>query len=351
MENEQQDYISLQDIIQKAKEFFQFAKQKFATLFLVGIVGIAIASLVYYFQKPKYEAYLTFILEEKSAGGGGLAGIASQFGFDLGSISGGGSLFAGDNVLEIMTSRKIIEGVLLSPFEKNKKLIDHYLEFTKTKEGWSKNPRLKDINYYNVSEKEELSPIQDSILYITYKEVTKNHFSVSRASKKASIIKVVTTSSNELFSKLLTERVVEAAKNMYIEIKTSNSSDNVKRLQRRADSILYLLNQKTYSTAESLVPDANPARRIVGVPTELSARDKMVLQTLYTEVVKNLEVSKMALSQQTPVIQLLDTPSLPLQNNKKGLLFHLFVGALISGFIGLGIVFVQFLIKQSGMKW
>ena len=75
------------------------------------LVGFALGTVFYYRQKPKYRAVCTFILEEKSSGGGGLSGLASQFGLNIGSLSGG-SIFSGDNIINILKSKKVVEQVL-----------------------------------------------------------------------------------------------------------------------------------------------------------------------------------------------------------------------------------------------
>ena len=53
-----------------------------------------------------------------------------------------------------------------------------------------------------------------------------------------------------------------------------------------------------------------------GADVEISNRDKVILSTIYSEVVKNLEISKTALIQETPTVQLVDQPELPLKKNK-----------------------------------
>jgi hypothetical protein len=76
-------------------------------------------------------------------------------------------------------------------------------------------------------------------------------------------------------------------------------------------------------------------------------RDKTVLGTLYAEVTKNLEASKMLLSQQTPVIELLDKPEHLLKDLKKSLLFCLVVFSALTGFFYLILSFILFFWKQN----
>jgi uncharacterized protein involved in exopolysaccharide biosynthesis len=75
------------------------------------------------------------------------------------------------------------------------------------------------------------------------------------------------------------------------------------------------------------VLNANEAYKTAEVPAELSQRDRLVNNTLYAELLKNLETARMALASQTPVIQLLDTPVYPLKNRSWSLLQLLLIAA------------------------
>ena len=108
---------------------------------------------------------------------------------------------------------------------------------------------------------------------------------------------------------------------------------SVDRLQSQADSLENMLNKKTYSAAVAQDINANPARQVASVGVELVLRDKMVLQTMYAEVIKNLELSKLAMAQETPVIQIIDTPILPLDRKKFGKLKGLILGTFLGGFL------------------
>ncbi|OYZ43456.1 MAG: hypothetical protein B7Y19_09715, partial [Sphingobacteriales bacterium 24-40-4] len=104
----------------------------------------------------------------------------------------------------------------------------------------------------------------------------------------------------------------------------------------RADSIGLLLNKKTYSASEanSVMLDVNPAYPTANVGLELKQRDKLVLQTIYAEIVKNLEISRTMLIQETPTFQIVDEPELPLKKNRTGYLVSIIYGGLITGIAG-----------------
>ena len=81
--------------------------------------------------------------------------------------------------------------------------------------------------------------------------------------------------------------------------------------------------------------DINPAYPTANVGIELKQRDKMVLQTIYAEIVKNLEISRTMLIQETPTFQVVDEPELPLKKNSTGYLISIIYGGLIAGILGM----------------
>ena len=112
----------------KTKGLFEVVLKKwwiFLTIaILSGLGGIFYATL----QKPVYKSKLTFALNDNGGGSmSGLVGIASQLGLNIGE---GNEIFSGDNILEIMKSRKMVESVFLSTDTFNGKpytLIQYYL--------------------------------------------------------------------------------------------------------------------------------------------------------------------------------------------------------------------------------
>ncbi len=313
--------IVLGDVIESIKRFFSYLRSQGKLIALCGLLGLALPLIYRAFQKPAYAASTTFILEEKSATGGGLAGIASQVGLDLGSLGSGSSLFTGDNILDIIKSRVIIEKVLLTPISGNsgKTLADLYLEFSGMGE---KLPAPVSFASPTVTH----TVYQDSVLSVMYDQIAKKNVSVDRLNKKGSIFKIITVSQNQVFSKNFAERLLKETTTYYVNVKTSTAAANVKRLQARGDSLLRVLNAKSYNAASFQILDPNVAFKSMSVPAEVSSRDKSIVFSIYAEVTKNLEMSRIALVSQTPVIQLLDVPKYPLMDDRKSYLFLGLVG-------------------------
>src|ERR1017187_4615478 len=110
--------------------FSSARRQWWLFLLVVGVAGIA----GYWYaskQKAAYESYLSFALDEGGSEGGSgstALGLAAQFGLSIGAPQ---DVFTGDNILEIMESRRMIEATLLSVDTFDNKpmpLIEYYLQ-------------------------------------------------------------------------------------------------------------------------------------------------------------------------------------------------------------------------------
>lgn len=346
MESSKEKVLTLGDVLNNVRSFITYLFKKWYVLLFASLLGGGIGLFFYYNQKPSYEAECNFILEEKQSGLGGLGGLASQFGVDIGGLTGGGGMFTGDNILKILSSKVILQQVLLSKIDSTRSqqsLVDLYLDFSGLKQKWEKYPQLSSISFTSIQKRQDLSIPQDSVLNIVYNKIIEENLAIDRASKKGTIISVQVISKNPEFSKLLVTRLVLESRKFYMDVKTSVTTSNVKRLERKADSLLALLTRKTYGVAQVQVNDPNPALKILQVPTEIATRDKTVLATLYTEVVKNLEIAKTTQMMQTPVIEIVDMPSLSIYDNKKGKLFFIVIGVFVFVTLSSVVMFFKFI--------
>jgi hypothetical protein len=219
----------------------------------------------------------------------------------------------------------------------NKKtLADLYYETSGLKnkiEG--KGTELANLNFSSIKTGAAHTILQDSVLFIMIEKINKDNLNVQRTNKKGSIISISTNSASPQFSKLFSERLLNETSEMYIKIKVGNLSSNINRLQNKADSLQALLNRTSYQSAALNTFDANEAYKSSAVPEEMSQRDKLVLNTLYAEVVKNVEILRISLINQKPIIQVLDLPKFPLVNQQKSFLLIELIGILAGLVIGL----------------
>lgn len=299
-------------------------------LIVAGVVG-ALLGLGYAWWKPTtYTAEMSFVVEESKAGGGSImSALAGQLGFDIGGLSGTSGVLAGDNVLQLLKSSSLIRKTLLTPYDSSKKsLADAYAEVYGWKEKWEKDGDV-GIKVNFPAGKNNYPRLEDSLLQRIIKKITEDELLIAKPDKKLGFFELQATMRDEQLSLLFCKRLLKTATDFYIETKTRRLASNVKRLQDKADSLENSLNRKTYSTADAsrMLLDANPVFKKPEVTTEISSREKYMQATIYAEIVKNLEMSKTALIQETPTVQIVDEPTIPLKKNHLKFLIAALAGA------------------------
>jgi hypothetical protein len=334
MDQHHEDEISLKELLQKLGAIGRYLLSQWKIILLVSAVGASIGFILAYTTKPIYPARITFVAEEGKSGSS-LASLVGQFGLDIGGASSGGNIFTGENLLLFLKSEGLIRETLLTPYDTatNQTLADKYAEFTEHQKRWKKNNKIGTVNF-SLFDSSNLPRKEDSLLQTIITSVAKS-LVVNRPEKKASFVEVKISSLDERWSKIFVERLVSTGTQRYILSKTKVKGDNVALLQRRADSLGALLNNTTYSAAASqqVLVDINPALRTAPVAAEINTRQKMMLATIFGEVVKNLELAKFSLSQETPVIQIVDRSYLPLKKEKPSMLMYLLAGGFLAGFL------------------
>jgi len=332
--NDNNDEISFREIILKLIDWWRYLLSKWLIIGLISLIGSFLGLFYAIRQVPTFKAELNFAVEdEQGGGGGGYAGIASQFGFDIGG--GGGGAFEGDNLLQLMRSRLIIEKSLLSTVQVNsqkKTLADFYIDFNGIDRISKESSQL--IQFIPNEDRSNYSRSKDSLLGVLHKNIISDNLAVNKVDKKLSIITVSVTSGNEIFSKAFAEVLVKEVSDFYVETKTKKSSSNLAVLQHQTDSVRRELNSAISGVAQSIDNNPNPniGMQRLKVPSQKRNVDVQANQAMLSEMVKNLEMSKIALRKETPLIQIIDRPIFPLEKRKYGKLQGLVTGGLIAGF-------------------
>jgi hypothetical protein len=269
-----------------------------------------------------------------------MAGIASQFGVDVSALTGGaGSFFSGENIGDIIKSTSVLEEVLLSSAPGEKSLLaDLYLSSSgmKQERGWK--DRLGDFQFSKVTNQTAQQRLADTALLVIIKRIREKNLEVERFNKKGSIYSVSFSSSDPVLASLITERLVSSTAKLYVDIKTRNLTGNISKMEAKSDSLRLLFGAKVSQAYSYQILDANEAYNRNRAAAEVSSGDKTVLYGLYAEVMKNLEISRLMLVNQTPVIQILDKPAQPLTDSRTTLFRKLIYSTLLFVF---GFVFLS----------
>lgn len=330
--------ISLKELIQKFQKWLQYLKTQWKLIFVITALGAIISFVYASFQKPTYQATTTFVLEEdKGSGGlGGAMGLASSFGFDLGG--GVGGLFTNSNIIELMMSRFVVEKTLLNSVQLGNKeisLADYYIEVNELRDTWSNKPTIANVGFPANADRTKFTLLQDSILNEISKELIKENLTILQKDKKVSIISMTVKTRNELFSKFFCEQLLKETSDFYIETKSKKARFNVEVLQRQADSIRAELNAAItgVAAASDNVYNLNPAFNVKSTPSKRKQVDVQANTAILTQLVAQLELSKVSLRKETPLVQIIDRPILPLEKEKLGRVKSFLIGGFLAGFL------------------
>ena len=341
---ERNDEMTVKDLIIISKEWAAYVASKSKTLVLFCLLGAAIGLALSFIIKPVYTASTTFVLEDGEKGGGMLsqyAGIASAVGVDLGG--GGSGLFSGDNIIQLYRSQTMIREALLTPVSYDggtHLLIDRYVRYKKLQKKWDKKPQLKGINFNNPNGK-PFNRAQDSLLTDIVKDINKNYLSVARPDKKLTILEVDVSFKDEYFAKTFNNLIVQKVNDFYITTKTKKATTNVQILQDKTDSVRKTMNMaiSTAATVLDATPNLNLSRQFQrNVPVQKSQFSIETNKAVLGELLKNLELSKITLLKETPLIQIIDQPIYPLEVDKLGKVKGTIIGAVFALFLGLMVI-------------
>jgi uncharacterized protein involved in exopolysaccharide biosynthesis len=344
--NKAADEISLKELITKMREWSRYFLSKWVIILCFGLIGGLLGLAYAYSKKKMYMASTTFVLEEDKGGGGlgSLAGLASMAGVD---ISTGGGIFQGDNILQLYKSRNMIQKTLLTTIRydgKEQLLVDRFVEFNKLREVWAEEPEMKNISFVK-NKKQDFTRLQNRILGNIAEEINAKYLKVTKPDKKLSIINVEVIAEDEFFAKEFNQQIVKNVNDFYVQTKTKKSLENVKILQQKVDSVRSVMSGAIYYAAKvsDATPNLNPTRQIQrSAPIQRSQFSAETNKSILTELVKNLEMSKISLRKETPLIQVIDEPIFPLQagSASKKMFF------LLGGFVATFLVILFLIVKK-----
>lgn len=305
--------------------------KKWLTLAIVGILFALLGITYAWLQEPAYKAKLTFSFE---TGGdnklGSYAGIAAQLGFDIGG-SGSASAYMGDNLIEFLKTRNIVEQTLLTANPDNGKLmIDQYLDNHNLKKGWDTDTILNKIVF---SPNQAPQRERDSIIGKVYANIIKKQLEVEKLDKKLSFVEVRMQDNNEMFAKKFIELLTDNAIKNYINYRLSKSKKNLELVQQHVDSVKGVLYGGITDVAATNDLNINPSKQAVRTGVQKKQVDIQTATIVYGELLKNLEIAKLTVQRETPLVQVIDKPKLPLEKKKPGRLLTGIIFAFIGCFL------------------
>lgn len=286
-------------------------------LFLfIAILGATVGFIYALNQKTIYESYVSFALDEggSQSGGTGAFSLASQLGITLG---GAQDVFTGDNILEIMQSRRMIENTLLSVDTFSGKpmtLIEFYLDDV----AKTTNELRNNIHFYPGEVREKYSYSKDSLLHETYLLFKTSNIIATRPDKRLNIYEIMVRSKNEQFTKDFTDKLLDVTNRFYTEISSKKSKETLEILEKRVPAMKRKLNATISNKASIEDANLNPAFAEAQVPLMKEQSNIQVYGTAYAEMFKNLEMARFQYLKSIPLMQIIDAADYPMKRINMG---------------------------------
>lgn len=298
---------------------------------IAGFAGYLFAKM----QKPRYRSHLTFALDDSKGGASNIISLASEFGFNLGQSS---SVFSGDNILNILKSRHIVESVLLDTIAMEGKkwsIIEYYLYIS----GYYKNGGKGGSNVLHFPAglpRDKFSYQQDSLLRLVYGQFAKSLIKAERPDKRLSIYEINVTTPGEQLTKIFTDRLVAEANNFYTKIKSGKAKQTLDILEERAAMMKGNLNSSISEKAAVQDVNLNPAFSQAQVPVMKQQANIQVYSAAYAELFKNLELARFQYLNDIPLMQIIDGADFPMEKIQAGKL----ITAIFFSVAACGLLFV-----------
>ena len=335
MEYQNED-ITLKDVLNKLLEYKSFLLTNIRTIFFITFFSSSLGFIISFFLEPEYNAELTFVVENAEGSANGLTGIASQFGFDI--TGGSSTTFTQENILELLKSRGVVVNALMQDAVINDKkdlLIEHYININSIRDSWPEN--LSSFSFQKGK-----TIMHDSISGVIWQQIIDKKLKVNLKTSEATIVELSYISISDQFAKYFVESLIAQMSKMYVKHQTAQAQHTLDFLQKRSDSVFTELKIAEEEFAK--IKDIN--QRIIKLSGRLKELQLMrqveVLSTMYLEITKNLELSKLTLLNNMPIINIIDKPTLPLKDDSISTIGLV----IVFGFLGAFFSFCFFVVRK-----
>ncbi len=333
---------TVHDFIDAIKFLFKTIMVEKWILLIAIIAGGSLGVFYAHSNKAKFVAFTNFALEENTGGLSSALSLAAELGINLGSS--GRDVFAGDNILLILKSRRIIEKILLKPDTISGSvapMVEHYLKISRIGDVRAASKRLEGVKFDNRSSQGNLTYLQDSLIYLVYLNITTNELKVARPDRRWNIFTVEFKARNEQFAKKFSELLLAEAVAFYTELRTQRALQSLNILEERVARLKGSTQSALKSRADIQDANVNPVFAKQSADIQSKSIDVSSYGAAYTEIFKSLELARYQYLKEVPLLQVIDGPEYPLKFERKSRLIYGTLGSM--AFFMLTLIFLLIL--------
>ncbi len=349
-----EDEITLKELIIKIKEFFFEVVKFWKLLLLLAVLFALIMGYRAYTSEVSYSAKLTYMVNKNEGSGlGAIGGILGQFGFN--SKSGSNK----EQIISLSKSRKVIEKMMFEKVTINDKkdyIANHLITHLDSIGKWYGNKLIKGkkhpLNGFKF--KGHFSYGNDTVgmaiktIYSTIVGGKKTKGCMSTGyNEDSGILHINTTLGQQELAADITNVTFDKLSDYYVKKTIEAQKSTYDIIKFKTDSIAALLKIKENSLANVVDKTHFAQTSKVRLKESRLKRDVMKLSTMYGESLKNLELADFSLKTNTPFVQVIDRPLLPLSGNKPSLIKSLIIGIFLGLFMGAFFVIARKIYREA----
>lgn len=348
----EEDEITLKAILLGIKDYSVTVLRHWWLIILIALPFAAWFAYVAYTTPTQFTARLTFMINEDEGGAGGLGGLASQFGFNLGA---GGGEFNKEKIVSLSKSGRIIHPVIMDSIEiagKSDLLGNHLLDIYGIRAKWKEAGRKKFENFYFTHDSiPGFTRIENSVLKTCYGYIVgsakRPALSTCSFNEDSGILTIKTKTLSEELSYQLTNSIYDKLSTFYIKQQTEPQQKSFAAIKAKVDSLNNLISAKEYELAKIKDANNNVILRQYRLREDRLQRELPAYALQYGTLLKNLENADFVLNSSTPFFQVIDAPFYPLGADKKVVLISLILGTILGGVVGVTFVIAKKIIQDA----
>ncbi len=297
------------------------------------IVGFLFTSFTLYRvnqQEVTYVGKLSFMTNNDSGGGvSRLLQFAGQFGL------GSKQPVASERLVELLRSKRMVYKALMQEVEikdSKKLLFNHYIELFNLSSNWQDKEELRDFKFTK-KEAEDFSFIENSIAQDIYNQIIFGTLSAKPG--KNGITSISCESTSEAFSKEFLVVLIHTLSDYYQQKAVEQQRNTYDLMKGTADSVTIALRNAEYALTKWYEDNRKPlgagtlsAKKAMN-KEQLERKVEILYEVLATDY-KSLEIARLDLHSNKPILQVIDYPTYPLPMNVPNKLMKLIVSAFLS---------------------
>lgn len=341
------DEVSLRDFLLAIRQWFAFLKHH-RIIYLVMMVICAAALIFYSFtREATYRAELTFMLSDNNSSQlSGFSSVLGQFGLPLSS-----GRYNIDKLLEIARSRTIIQDVLFqrSTWSEQEDYIINLLIKMYGLDDDSTDDSENAPFSFSHNNLESFSPQEKQMLKKAY-----HHIAGSNEQKDNGLLTcdygrdhyIMTfsfVSKGQGISIDFVNGLYKTVKEYYTDISRERNQFTYELVRNKRDSIRTNLSDVELGLARLKDKSIGSFRNEDNLEILRLNTESLILKTALAKTEENLAIAEFALENNTPLIQLIDTPLEPLPPVRKSPIKMGLFGCILGFFLASFWIFIRFI--------